>query len=109
MQNIDILLLSRPDILCLDRGIGEVLGAVDQAMIEHSAGRKTDRGEANPEYPGGMPPIHATIGDIVAGKKNARDSDSERIIGMAICEISLGHLTLARTREKGIGQSFRLS
>lgn len=57
--------------------------------------------------------MHSTIGDIVAGKKSARDTDEERIIaipiGMAICDIALGHLTLARAREKGLGQTFRLS
>ncbi len=30
-------------------------------------------------------------------------------IGMAICDIALGHLTLGRAREKGLGQTFRLS
>lgn len=89
----------------------------DIPLVEYfqkiSLGRKNDRGEDNPEFPGGIPPVHSTIGDIVAGKKTARDSDSERIvaipIGMAICDIALGHLTLAQAREKGIGQTFRLS
>lgn len=89
----------------------------DIPLVEYfqkiSVGRKNDRGEDNPEFPGGIPPVHSTIGDIVAGKKTARDSDSERIIaipiGMAICDIALGHLTLARAREQGIGEIFRLS
>jgi ornithine cyclodeaminase/alanine dehydrogenase-like protein (mu-crystallin family) len=78
-----------------------------------SVGRKNDLGEDNPEFPGGIPPVHSTIGDIVAGKKSARDNNDERVIaipiGMAICDIALGHLTLVRAREKGAGQSFRLS
>ena len=78
-----------------------------------SIGRKTESGEDCPEFPGGLPPVYSTIGDIVAGKKPARDHDAERIIaipiGMAICDIALGHLTLGRAREKGLGQTFRLS
>lgn len=78
-----------------------------------SIGRKNDRGEDNPEFAGGIPPVHSTIGDIVTGKKTARDSDTERIIaipiGMAICDIALGHLTYNRALEKGAGQRFALS
>ena len=37
-----------------------------------SIGRKTERGEDCPEFPGGLPPVHATIGDIVACRKRAR-------------------------------------
>jgi ornithine cyclodeaminase/alanine dehydrogenase-like protein (mu-crystallin family) len=78
-----------------------------------SIGRKNDRGEDNEEFPGGLPPVYATIGEIVSGQKSARDSEAERIIaipiGMAICDIALGHVTLARAREKGFGHTFRLS
>lgn len=78
-----------------------------------SIGRKNDRGEDNPEFPGGIPPVYSTIGDIVAGQKTARDSDAERIIaipiGMAICDIALGHLTYNRALEKGVGHRFALS
>ncbi|MBK8092763.1 MAG: ornithine cyclodeaminase family protein [Verrucomicrobiaceae bacterium] len=89
----------------------------DVPLVEYfqkiSLGRKNDRGEENPEFPGGIPPVYSTIGDIVAGKKGGRDHAQERIIaipiGMAICDIALGHLTLTRAREKGVGQSFKLS
>jgi ornithine cyclodeaminase/alanine dehydrogenase len=89
----------------------------DIPLVEYfqkiSIGRKNDRGEDNPEFAGGIPPVHSTIGDIVAGKKTARDSDTERIIaipiGMAICDIALGHLTYNRALEKGVGQRFALS
>jgi ornithine cyclodeaminase/alanine dehydrogenase-like protein (mu-crystallin family) len=60
-----------------------------------------------------IPPIYSTIGDIVAEKKSPRQSAKERIIaipiGMAICDIALGHLALTRAREKGVGQRFALS
>jgi ornithine cyclodeaminase/alanine dehydrogenase-like protein (mu-crystallin family) len=89
----------------------------DIALAEYfqkiSIGRKNDRGEENPEFAGGLPPIHSTIGDIVTGKKAARDHAKERIvaipIGMAICDIALGHLVLAQATEKGIGQAFALT
>jgi len=78
-----------------------------------SIGRKTDRGDDCPEFPGGIPPVYSTIGDIVAGKKQPRHNAQERIIaipiGMAICDIALGHVVLARAREKGVGQRFALS
>lgn len=89
----------------------------DIPLVEYfqkiSLGRKNDRGEENPEFPGGIPPVHATIGEIVSGRKTARDRDDERIvaipIGMAICDIALGHLALNRARELGAGQAFALS
>ena len=88
----------------------------DVPLVEYfqkiSIGRKNDRGEDNPEFPGGIPPVYSTIGDIVSGKKPARESESERIIaipiGMAICDIALGHLTCQRAKERGAGQTFVL-
>jgi ornithine cyclodeaminase/alanine dehydrogenase-like protein (mu-crystallin family) len=78
-----------------------------------SIGRKNDRGEDNTEFPGGIPPVYSTIGDIVAGKKAPRHSREERIIaipiGMAICDISLGHTVLERAKQQGVGHRFTLS
>jgi ornithine cyclodeaminase/alanine dehydrogenase-like protein (mu-crystallin family) len=78
-----------------------------------SKGRKNDRGEENEEFPGGIPPVYSTIGDIVAGKNAARSSDQERIIaipiGMAICDISLGHTVYKLANERNSGQRFALS
>ena len=78
-----------------------------------SIGRKNDHGEDNPEFPGGIPPVYATIGDIIAGKKAGRESAEERIIaipiGMAICDIALGHLVYQRASARGVGQKFRLA
>lgn len=78
-----------------------------------SIGRKNDHGEDNTEFPGGIPPVYSTIGDIVAGRKTPRDSAQERIIaipiGMAICDIALGHLVYQRAKASGAGQIFRLA
>lgn len=89
----------------------------DIPLVEYfqkiSIGRKNDRGEENPEFPGGIPPVYSTIGDIVAGKKPARQNPQERIIaipiGMAICDIALGHAVLGKARAAGAGQKFQLS
>lgn len=78
-----------------------------------SIGRKTEKGDDCPEFPGGLPPVYSTIGDIVAGKKSGRDSEAERIIaipiGMAICDIALGHVVYQRAKQSGAGQTFALT
>lgn len=75
--------------------------------------RLTEDGQPDPEFPGGLPPIHATIGEIVAGRKAGREHDAERIIaipiGMAICDIALAHLTYQTAVKRGVGQMFRLA
>jgi ornithine cyclodeaminase/alanine dehydrogenase len=74
--------------------------------------RLTADGRPDPEFPGGMPPVYATIGELVAGKKPGREAATERIIavpiGMAICDVALAHLAYARALDRGIGQRFRL-
>jgi N-[(2S)-2-amino-2-carboxyethyl]-L-glutamate dehydrogenase len=89
----------------------------DVALAEYfdkiGRNRLTADGQPDPEFPGGMPPIHATIGEIVAGQKPGRESDRERIvaipIGMAICDVALAHLTYLKAVERRIGQMFRLA
>ena len=74
--------------------------------------RLTEDGSPDPEFPGGLPPIYSTIGDIVSGKKSGRDSDRERIIaipiGMGICDIALTHVAYQTAVERGIGQRLQL-
>jgi ornithine cyclodeaminase/alanine dehydrogenase-like protein (mu-crystallin family) len=74
--------------------------------------RLTEDGRPDPEFPGGLPPIYSTIGDIVSGKKSGRDSDRERIIaipiGMGICDIALTHLAYQIAVERRIGQRLQL-
>jgi ornithine cyclodeaminase/alanine dehydrogenase-like protein (mu-crystallin family) len=75
--------------------------------------RLTEDGEPDPEFPGGMPEVYATIGEVVAGKKKGRDNDAERIvaipIGMSICDIALAQLTFRTAQERRVGQVFRLA
>ncbi|OGG45075.1 MAG: hypothetical protein A3F84_03000 [Candidatus Handelsmanbacteria bacterium RIFCSPLOWO2_12_FULL_64_10] len=74
--------------------------------------RLTADGRPDPEFPGGLPDIHATVGDIVSGKRKGRESDRERIvaipIGMAICDVALAHLIYQAAVKKGIGQRLNL-
>ena len=89
----------------------------DVALAEYfdkiSRDRRTADGQPDPEFPGGMPAIYGTIGEIVAGRKSPRDSDAERIIatpiGMAICDVALAHLIYHTALEKSVGQTFRLA
>ncbi len=74
--------------------------------------RMTEDGKPDPEFPGGLPDIYATIGEIVTNRKPARSSATERIlavpIGMAICDVALGHLAYTKAVKNGVGQKFRL-
>ena len=89
----------------------------DVALAEYfdkiGRNRVTADGQPDPEFPGGMPPIYATIGEIVAGQKPGRDSKQERIvafpIGMAICDVALAHLAYHKAVERKVGQTFRLT
>lgn len=72
-----------------------------------------EHGEVCEEFPGGIPPVYSTIGDIVAGRKAGREGNDERIIaipiGLAICDVALAHLVYGLARDRGVGQTFRLS
>ena len=101
----------------------EALHAADKFIVDDIAlaeyfdrlgrDRKTQDGRPDPEFPGGMPKIYSTIGEIVSGRKPGRDSDAERIIaipiGMAICDIALAHLAYHTALRCNIGQRFRLA
>lgn len=101
----------------------EALRQVDKFIVDDIAlaeyfdrigrDRLTAGGEPDPEFPGGMPPIHATIGQVVVGERSPRDSASERIvaipIGMAICDVALARLAYTRALAMGIGHRFRLA
>jgi ornithine cyclodeaminase/alanine dehydrogenase-like protein (mu-crystallin family) len=77
-----------------------------------SQGRLTEDGRPDPEFPGGLPAIHATIGEILAGKKPGRESAIERMIatpiGMSICDVALAHLAYRTAEQRGVGQRFHL-
>ncbi|HQZ85717.1 MAG TPA: ornithine cyclodeaminase family protein [Actinomycetota bacterium] len=75
--------------------------------------RVTEDGEPDPEFPGGMPEVYATIGEIVTGRRTGRQGADERIvatpIGMAICDVALARLAYETALERGIGTRFRMA
>jgi ornithine cyclodeaminase/alanine dehydrogenase len=75
--------------------------------------RVTEDGEPDPEFPGGMPEVYATIGEIVTGRRPGRDGADERVvatpIGMAICDVALARLAYEVALERGIGTQFRMA
>jgi len=58
-------------------------------------------------YFGGIPKVHADLGEIVTGKKSARESDAERImsmnLGVAIEDMATAIRVYERAKAKGIG------
>jgi ornithine cyclodeaminase/alanine dehydrogenase len=63
-------------------------------------------------FPGGLPKLHAEVGEIVAGAKPGRETFDERIMvmntGMAIEDVALGKLIHKRAVERGVGTVLRL-
>jgi ornithine cyclodeaminase/alanine dehydrogenase len=57
--------------------------------------------------------IHATIGEVVAGKKKGRESQSERIlcipIGTGAMDIAVATVALKRADEKGMGGNYEFA
>lgn len=58
-------------------------------------------------FPDGLPEIVAETGQVLAGIKPGRTAADEIIvnsnIGMAVCDIALGHLIQQRAQERGVG------
>jgi ornithine cyclodeaminase/alanine dehydrogenase len=54
-----------------------------------------------------IPPIHATVGELVAGKKRGRENPQERTmtcnLGLALDDMATAPLVLRRAKERGIG------
>jgi ornithine cyclodeaminase len=57
--------------------------------------------------------IHAELGEIVAGRRTGRESDTETNLfwhrGLSITDIALGHAMLTKARSAGIGQTLRFA
>lgn len=74
--------------------------------------RFTEDGEPDPEFPGGMPDVYATIGQLVTERMPGRENADERIvstpIGMAIADVALTKVAYETALERGIGTTFRL-
>ena len=87
--------------------------ALAEYFDELGKDRVTEEGEPDPEFPGGMPEVYATIGQIVTGRRPGRESVTERIvatpIGMAICDLALARLAYDTATARGVGSEFALA
>ncbi|MFE5326818.1 ornithine cyclodeaminase family protein [Embleya sp. NPDC056575] len=58
-------------------------------------------------FPDGLPEVAAEIGEVLAGVKPGREHSDEIIvdsnIGMAVCDIAVGHAIMHRALEHGVG------
>lgn len=100
----------------------ESLHAADKLVVDDVAlaeyfdrigqDRVTQDGRPDPEFPGGLPPIHATLGEVLSGKRPGRENARERIvaipIGMALGDVALAKLVYERALERGVGQRLEL-
>ena len=54
--------------------------------------------------------IHATIGELAAGRRKGRSSEKERIlcipIGLGAMDVAIATIVLQRSKEKGFGGAF---
>lgn len=84
----------------------------DKIIVDH-IGQTLHRGELGELSQAGKiaeENIYATIGEVVAGKKKGRTSDSERIlcvpIGMGALDVAVATVAYQRALEKGLGSKF---
>jgi ornithine cyclodeaminase/alanine dehydrogenase len=91
----------------LDNGGKEtgILYAVDRVLVDDPRSFQSE--EAIQRFPGGVPPIAATIGEILLGQTPARTADDERILilnlGIAAADIALAVEICERARVLGRG------
>ncbi len=86
--------------------------AADRIIVDH-VGQCLHRGALKELSEAGKiteKDIYATIGEVVAGKKKGRESDTERTlcipIGTGAMDIAVATLALERAAEKGIGGNY---
>jgi len=88
----------------------EALFSLDKFVIDDlEQGRLYQQGGA---FAGGIPPVYAETGEVVAGLMKGRVDDDESImvinIGLACEDISLGTYVYEKARRKGIGMDLSL-
>ncbi|TXC99877.1 ornithine cyclodeaminase family protein [Streptomyces sp. ISID311] len=63
-------------------------------------------------FPDGLPEVAAETGEVLAGVSPGRENSDEIIvnsnIGMAVCDIAVGHAIMHRALERGVGVRLRL-
>jgi ornithine cyclodeaminase/alanine dehydrogenase-like protein (mu-crystallin family) len=58
-------------------------------------------------FPRGLPPLHAELGQVVCGARPGRERTDERIValnaGLPIHDVTVGQRVYERARERGVG------
>jgi ornithine cyclodeaminase/alanine dehydrogenase-like protein (mu-crystallin family) len=112
VKSINVLLLSRSDVVGLELSTQQVVQVIEQALVEHAAGTV----EMHPKI--GVHPTETDPANFFHAMpaylhEKGRDNDAERIvaipIGMSICDIALAQLTFRTAQERRVGQVFRLA
>lgn len=90
----------------------DLILSVDKILVDH-VGQCLHRGALKELSESGKiseKDLHATIGEVVAGKKEGRENPDERIlcipIGTGAMDVSVATLVYRKALEKGIGVSF---
>ena len=79
---------------------GRLFKTIDKFIMDDE--KQAREFEKRGKYPGGLPPIHAELGQILAGQKSGRENEAERILGLplglAIADLAVGQLIWQRTK-----------
>jgi ornithine cyclodeaminase/alanine dehydrogenase len=80
---------------------GRLFGKVKLIMDDERQAREFEK---HGKYPGGLPPIHAELGQILLGARPGRESRSERILGLplglAIADLAVAQLVWQAFRSR---------
>ena len=101
-EEVDIAVLDEIDRFVVDEfEYATLLGDISIWLQQGRIGREALRSR-----------VQANIGEIVAGKKQGRISDSDRILaiiqGMAICDLALADEALRKAGALGLGDNLSL-
>jgi ornithine cyclodeaminase/alanine dehydrogenase len=81
---------------------GKLIRTVDKFVIDDE--RQAREFDKMGKYPGGLPQVHAELGQMLAGLRPGRESRLERILGLplglAIADIAVASLLLRRSLER---------
>lgn len=71
---------------------GQLFGKAKLIMDDERQAREFDR---HGKYPGGLPPVHAELGQLLIGAKRGREHSGERILGLPL-GLALADLAVAQ-------------
>lgn len=82
---------------------GKLFRSIDKFVIDDE--RQAREFDRTGKYPGGLPRVHAELGEILTGKKPGRETPRERILGLplglAIADLAVAHLAWTTAQDRG--------